>query len=88
MMIRGGYFAKNKNAGQPDIFGMLKNGSGRLFGIEVKTEIGRLSDEQRRELKELEDAGALIIIARDLDTVRTILATGEANNGNHANFDQ
>lgn len=88
MMVKGGYFAKNKNAGQPDIFGILKNGSGRLFGIEVKTDIGRLSDDQRRELKELEDAGALIIIARDLDTVKKILATGDANNGSHANFDK
>jgi hypothetical protein len=86
-MIRGGYFGKNKNAGQPDIFGILKNGSGRLFGIEVKNEIGKLSDEQKRELKALEDAGALIIVSRNLEKVIEILTLGERDDGNPKRVD-
>lgn len=86
-MIRGGYFGKNKNSGQPDIFGILKNGSGRLFGIEVKNEIGKLSDDQKRELKSLEDAGALIIISRNLDKVIEIITLGERNDGNSKRSD-
>lgn len=77
-MVAGGFYSKNKNAGQPDIFGILKNGSGRLFAIEVKNEIGKLSDEQKKEIRELEEAGALVIVSRDLEKVIEILALGES----------
>lgn len=68
-LTNGGNFCPNPNSGQPDIFGIMNDGTGRLFGIEVKTEIGKLSDKQKKEIRELETAGALMIIARDLQTV-------------------
>lgn len=68
-LIKGGYFAKNPNAGQPDIFGIYNDKSGKLFAIEVKTEIGRLSEGQKNEIRELEKFGVFVVIARDLKTV-------------------
>lgn len=68
-LIKGGYFTKNPNAGQPDIFGIHGDRTGKLFAIEVKTQEGRLSEGQKNEIRELEKYGVLVVIARDLNTV-------------------
>ena len=68
-LIKGGYFTRNPNAGQPDIFGIHKDKTGKLFAIEVKTKEGRLSDGQKNEIRELEKFGVFVIVARDLNTV-------------------
>jgi hypothetical protein len=56
-------------AGLPDILGILKKNPGKLFAIEIKSEKGKLSDDQRKWIYNLESAGAFVIIARDLETV-------------------
>jgi hypothetical protein len=68
-MIKGGAYAKNPNSGQPDIFGIYKDRTGKLFAIEVKTEDGKLSEGQKEEIRELEKFGVFVIVARDLKTV-------------------
>lgn len=68
-MIKGGAYAKNPNSGQPDIFGIYKDRTGKLFAIEVKTEDGKLSEGQKEEIRELEKYGVFVVVARDLKTV-------------------
>jgi len=62
-------FSKNPASGMPDIMGLLKDGSGRLFAIEVKTETGRLSELQKIRIAELKKHGVIAFVARDLQTV-------------------
>ncbi len=66
-------FGKNPARGMPDIMGLLKNGSGRLFAIEVKTATGKVSPHQKDRLTALNENGAVAFVARDLDTVIKIL---------------
>lgn len=53
--------------GLPDITGCLKDGRG--FWIEVKTDRGRLSPHQERFIQNINDAGGLAFVARDVETV-------------------
>lgn len=71
-------FSKNPARGMPDIMGIMKNGSGRLFAIEVKTKKGVLSPIQKDRLTALNENGALAFVARDLETVVNTLR--EADN--------
>ena len=66
--IRGGR-KRNPLIGFPDIFGLLRSGTGRMFAIEVKTKTGKLRPEQQVVRAELESQGALYILARSLDDV-------------------
>lgn len=62
-------FGKNPAKGMPDIMGLMKDGSGRLFAIEVKTETGRVAPHQKEKIAELNENGAVAFVARDLETV-------------------
>lgn len=50
--------------GLPDIHGVLPGG--RFFAIEVKTQTGRVSPEQKQQLAEIAEAGGLAFVARSL----------------------
>lgn len=71
--VRGSKGARMKNpmAGMPDLIGLLPGG--RLFAIELKTAEGTLSPIQEKTIAELEAKGALVIIARNLDDVSSLL---------------
>lgn len=60
---RGGFY-RFGTPGSPDIF-VLQNGT--IFGIEVKTETGRLSDTQIAFRDTFEANGGHYIIARSID---------------------
>lgn len=60
-------------AGLPDVIGVLKNQRGRMFAIEIKNEVGKLSDKQETWIRRLESAGALVIVTRDIDQVIDVL---------------
>lgn len=68
---RGGkkFFKKSPLKGFPDIFFILKDGSGRMGVIEVKGPTGKLSKEQEEWIRTLEANGVLCIVARSLETV-------------------
>lgn len=66
-------FSKNPARGMPDIMGLMKDGSGRLFAIEVKTSKGKIGDHQQERIDALEKNGAMVFVARDLNTVIKIL---------------
>jgi len=55
-------------AGWPDIEGILKP-SGRYFGIEVKTQVGKLSESQLNMKQSILDAGGIYVLARTIDDV-------------------
>lgn len=68
-VIRGGgnqplIFAKNQNAGSPDIFAVTK--SGRLAGIEVKTPKGRLTESQVTWLNNLRSRHCITAVIRSI----------------------
>lgn len=52
--------------GVPDILGIYQ---GKFLGIEVKTPAGKLSDHQSRFLQNINDAGGIGFVARDVQTV-------------------
>lgn len=56
----------------PDISGCLPS-SGRALYIEVKTLTGKFKPGQLEMLERLRDAGACVIVARDLETVASNL---------------
>lgn len=64
-------FTSNPMRGFPDLAGIMGCGTGRLFTIEVKTKVGRLSPEQERWRAVLEAKGVVYILARSLDDVAT-----------------
>jgi len=61
------YPAPNSMKGHPDIAFVLPNG--RYGAIEVKSEKGKLSPEQKIWIEQLTKNGALVIVARSLDDV-------------------
>lgn len=65
----GRLWAKNSMKGWPDIIGIFPNTKGQLFGIEVKSETGVLSDEQRTIHKQLRDCGCIIMVCRSTGDV-------------------
>ena len=54
--------------GCPDVLGQLKDG--RLLGVEVKAQAGRLRPEQALFLERIRCAGGVAFVARDLRDVR------------------
>jgi hypothetical protein len=68
-IAKGKFFIKNPMAGLPDILGILKNYPGKLFGIEIKSDSGKLSEDQKAWIRKLELSGATILVTRDLETM-------------------
>src|SRR5262245_50818035 len=69
--------------GWPDITACLPShrwalgyGRGIFFAIECKSAKGRLRPEQARTLRTLYEAGALVVIARSVDDVVSVMKAG------------
>ena len=62
----GRYFSTGLPVGFSDLFGFRRS-DGRAVFIEVKTERGRASDNQKHFLAEMRSAGAIAGIARSPD---------------------
>lgn len=69
----GGRFVRFGWNGCPDVLGQLKDG--RLLGVEVKAEKGRLRPEQTIFLKRVRAAGGVAFMARDCRDVLRGLQT-------------
>lgn len=66
-MVRsiGGYAVNivvTSNRGVPDVFACI---SGQMFAFEIKTRTDRLSELQKNEIKEIENAGGIVYIVGD-----------------------
>src|SRR5262245_17354773 len=66
---RGVYRAMPKytRKGWPDIC-LIKQGT--FYGIEVKSDVGRLSPEQQELGREIEQKGGVYVVARNIDDVQ------------------
>lgn len=64
---------KVKASGWPDIAACLPGG--RLLAIEVKSARGKLRPAQQVVLERLREAGALVVIARDVNDVIAVLGS-------------
>lgn len=53
--------------GVADIIGILDGGT--FLAIEVKSEVGRLSDHQKQFLRTIQENGGVAIVARSIDDV-------------------
>ena len=73
--MRGNGVVRAGIPGQADIGGMYR---GRAVEVEVKTQQGRLSEEQRRWKLAVESAGGLFIVARKPADVLNVLAALDA----------
>lgn len=63
---RGGFIRYGTPGSSPDIF-LIKNGF--VWGIEVKTERGKLSEHQEAFCVAFTEAGATYLVARSIDDV-------------------
>ena len=68
--------SKYHRNGVSDILGC--DGNGSFVAIEVKTKKGRLSENQKQFIKEVNENGGIAFVARSVDDVRTRLAGQEA----------
>ena len=59
----GGRFVRFGWTGCPDVLGQMKDG--RLLGVEVKAEKGKLRPEQTIFLERIRDAGGVAFVAKD-----------------------
>lgn len=66
---KDGNYGANPAKGMPDIMGLLKGTTGRLFAIEVKTPKGRVLPHQKERITALRENGVIAFVARDLETV-------------------
>ena len=69
----GGRFVRFGFKGCPDVLGQLKDG--RLLGVEVKAQAGRLRPEQAVFLERIRGAGGVGFMARDCRDVHRELST-------------
>ena len=70
----GGRF-RMAEAGTPDAIGYIRDGSGRMVAIEVKTSSGKLSLTQEEWMANAQAAGVLCIVARSPeDAIVSLLA--------------
>ena len=69
----GGRFVRFGFKGCPDVLGQLRDG--RLLGVEVKAQAGRLRPEQAVFLERIRGAGGVAFVARDLRDVLRELGT-------------
>ncbi len=67
-----GVMTKNPMAGLPDIIGILSQG--RMLAIEIKSSRGKLSDRQKIWRDKIERAGAIYVLAYELQDVINALA--------------
>ena len=67
----------NSGKGISDIIAIIPGG--RWFAIEVKTQRGMLSKEQREFLDAIEAKGGIAMVARSLDDVISVLKNGIGN---------
>ena len=71
----GNRFVRFGWPGCPDVLGQLKDG--RLLGVEVKANKGKLRPEQTIFLERIRCAGGVAFVARDCrDVVRELMAQG------------
>jgi Holliday junction resolvase len=75
LKANGAWYTKVHQAGYgrkgiPDILACYR---GVFFGIEVKNEVGKPSDDQIRELHSIRAAGGIAVIARGVSDVRCFL---------------
>lgn len=71
----GSRFVRFGWPGCPDVLGQLKDG--RLLGVEVKAQAGRLRPEQAVFLERIRAAGGVAFVARDLRDVMRELETAK-----------
>ena len=71
-----GRFIRFGFKGCPDVLGQLKDG--RLLGVEVKAQDGRLRPEQALFLERIRCAGGVAFVARDLRDVLRGLGEAQA----------
>lgn len=77
-LFRHGF--KPEQRGIPDIWGVLKGG--RFFGIEVKTEKGKLSFEQGEFINNVRAQGGIAFVARSVeDVIARFKETENASSG-------
>lgn len=62
-------------AGHSDLYGHRPK-DGKAFYIETKTPIGRLTDEQKRFLRAMQESGAIAGVARTIDDANQIVFGG------------
>lgn len=55
--------------GVADIIGILPKCNGRLFAIEVKSKVGKLQENQKAFLHEIESRGGIAFVARSISDV-------------------
>jgi hypothetical protein len=67
---RDGHFYKFGEVGSPDIF-LVKGG--KIYGIEVKSEDGKQSDNQKTWQKGFEKAGGIYLLARSVEGLRDLI---------------
>lgn len=60
-----GHYVSYGLKGSPDIIGMLPNG--RFLGVEVKTDTGKQTKEQKQFEERCKACGGIYIIARSID---------------------
>ena len=72
----GGRFIRFGWPGCPDVLGQMKDG--RLLGVEVKSQTGRLRPEQAVFLERIRAAAGVAFVARDCrDVLRELQAWGQ-----------
>lgn len=69
------YISTGLPKGFPDLFGIRKS-DGKFIAIEVKTEKGKLRQEQKLMLNMLKKNGAVAGVARSVDDARKIINGG------------
>lgn len=84
-IVRGGngqkkFYTKNEMAGYPDLTAFLKSNPKQMFCIEVKSEKGQLSKDQKSWKKFLQRHSIPVIVCRSLqqtiDTLREMEEDG------------
>lgn len=65
-MVTEGRLIKLAPPGTPDILGVLPGGSGRMFGLEVKTATGKQSVAQIAWQKRAEESGVRYRVVRSV----------------------
>jgi hypothetical protein len=65
-------FVRFGTRGQSDILGLIPP-SGRLIAVECKSSRGRLTDDQRKFLRSISNAGGVALVIRDVSELEKAL---------------